>query len=154
MKINKWTPSPNFFFFFHFCLFWYRCYYPHWSRDSVSPICGIFHLNKFIFQTKRPPCKQSWKHLIYSLRLSTHTQKSQRTLFRFLNDYTSLGPVFYPVGALSPQSPQSVPHQPTSTLGVACPECGQSCVLLRPCPPHCHCPQTAASPVSLYTGGS
>ena len=20
----------------------YWCYYPHWSRDSVSPVCGIF----------------------------------------------------------------------------------------------------------------
>ena len=19
-----------------------RCYYPHWSRDSLSPVCGIF----------------------------------------------------------------------------------------------------------------
>ena len=23
-------------------LLWYRCYYPHWLRDSVSPRCGIF----------------------------------------------------------------------------------------------------------------
>ena len=23
-------------------LLWYRCYYPHWSRDSLSPVCGIF----------------------------------------------------------------------------------------------------------------
>ena len=30
--------------FWYFCLFWYRCYYPHWSRDSVSPICGIFYI--------------------------------------------------------------------------------------------------------------
>ena len=22
--------------------FWYRCYYPHQSRDSLSPVCGIF----------------------------------------------------------------------------------------------------------------
>ena len=21
---------------------WQRCYYPHWLRDSVSPLCGIF----------------------------------------------------------------------------------------------------------------
>ena len=24
------------------CLFWYQCYYPHASRDSVIPVCGIF----------------------------------------------------------------------------------------------------------------
>ena len=23
-------------------LLWHRCYYPHWSRDSMSPVCGIF----------------------------------------------------------------------------------------------------------------
>ena len=22
--------------------FWYRCYYPHRSRDALSPVCGIF----------------------------------------------------------------------------------------------------------------
>ena len=21
---------------------WRRCYYPHWARDSLSPVCGIF----------------------------------------------------------------------------------------------------------------
>ena len=32
-----------FFFFlsFRFCPFWYRCYYLHTSRYSVSPVCGI-----------------------------------------------------------------------------------------------------------------
>ena len=31
-------PVPN------FCpgFFWYLCFYPHWSRDSLSPVCGIF----------------------------------------------------------------------------------------------------------------
>ena len=24
-------------------LLWHRCYYPHRSRDSVSPVCGIFY---------------------------------------------------------------------------------------------------------------
>ena len=31
-----------FFLSFRFCLFWYRCYYPHTSRNTVSPICRIF----------------------------------------------------------------------------------------------------------------
>ena len=28
----------------HKCLkaSWRRCYYPHWSRDALSPVCGIF----------------------------------------------------------------------------------------------------------------
>ena len=25
-----------------FGLVWYRCYYPHRSRDALSPVCGIF----------------------------------------------------------------------------------------------------------------
>ena len=34
------------FFLSNFALlaefFWYCCYYPHWSRDSLSPVCGKF----------------------------------------------------------------------------------------------------------------
>ena len=26
-------------------LLWHRCYYPHRSRDALSPVCGIFHRN-------------------------------------------------------------------------------------------------------------
>ena len=37
-------------------LLWYRCYYPRWLRDALSPVCGIFnekycpcsHLHSFI----------------------------------------------------------------------------------------------------------
>ena len=33
----------NFFCIFHSCSpFWYWFYNPHWSRDSVSPVCRIF----------------------------------------------------------------------------------------------------------------
>ena len=28
--------------------FWYRCYYPHRSRDSLSLVCGIFFFYVFI----------------------------------------------------------------------------------------------------------
>ena len=37
----------NFFFVFVYSwstLLWYRCYYPHRSRDALSPVCGIFCL--------------------------------------------------------------------------------------------------------------
>ena len=27
-------------------LLWYRCYYPHRSRDALSPVCGIFLKDK------------------------------------------------------------------------------------------------------------
>ena len=43
-------PLHFFLFIFFFwqkmlvCFFLYRCFYPHWSRDSVSPVCGIFFI--------------------------------------------------------------------------------------------------------------
>ena len=30
-------------------LLWYRCYSPHWLRDALSPVCGIFSFNFFEF---------------------------------------------------------------------------------------------------------
>ena len=30
-------------------LLWYRCYYPHRSRDALSPVCGIFC---YLFRTR------------------------------------------------------------------------------------------------------
>ena len=41
-KINshkKVCLSANFALLSDF--FWYWCYYPHWSRDSLSPVCRI-----------------------------------------------------------------------------------------------------------------
>ena len=36
--------KKNLFFGYSWCtLLWYRCYYPHWSRDALSPVCGIFY---------------------------------------------------------------------------------------------------------------
>ena len=29
-------------------LLWYRCYYPHRSRDALSPVCGIFLFSFFL----------------------------------------------------------------------------------------------------------
>ena len=29
-------------------LLWHRCYYPHRSRDSLSPVCGIFYWEIFL----------------------------------------------------------------------------------------------------------
>ena len=26
-------------------LLWYQCYYPHWLRDALSPVCGTFSLS-------------------------------------------------------------------------------------------------------------
>ena len=29
-------------------LLWHRCYYPHWSRDALSPVCRIFLIYCFV----------------------------------------------------------------------------------------------------------
>ena len=42
---TKWLPAP----FGAAGENKYRCYYPHWSRDSVSPVCGIFEIDTQIF---------------------------------------------------------------------------------------------------------
>ena len=36
------------FVYFWSTLLWYRCYYPHWSRDSMSPLCRIFKSSFYI----------------------------------------------------------------------------------------------------------
>ena len=28
--------------------FWYRWYYPHWSREALPPVCWIFFILKFV----------------------------------------------------------------------------------------------------------
>ena len=33
----------------HFCVFWYWCYDPHRSRDSVSAVCGILLSSKLLW---------------------------------------------------------------------------------------------------------
>ena len=56
-----------FFFFVSFALpagfFWYRCYYPHWSRDSLSSVCGIFN-NSYgnLMQPDQQAPALEWKH--------------------------------------------------------------------------------------------
>ena len=39
-RIKEFVFSANFALLAVF--FWYRCYCPHWSSDSLSPVCGIF----------------------------------------------------------------------------------------------------------------
>ena len=34
----------SFFWYSWSTLLWYWCYYPHWSRDAFSTVCGIFTL--------------------------------------------------------------------------------------------------------------
>ena len=43
--------------------FLYRCYYPHWLTDSVSPVYGIFLNKKFIF----PKISRFWLKFRFQL---------------------------------------------------------------------------------------
>ena len=44
----KIVAQEKLFFLVNFDLiagfFLYRCYYLHWSRDALSPVCGIFQI--------------------------------------------------------------------------------------------------------------
>ena len=54
---RKITRQRFLYFLDEFCLtsriFWYQCYFPHWSRDALSPVCEIFFF-----------CHQFWFSLI------------------------------------------------------------------------------------------
>ena len=49
------TPPLNVYFFLLFFLYpeyifqWYRCFYPQWLRDLVSPVCEIFFMSPYCF---------------------------------------------------------------------------------------------------------
>ena len=47
-------------------LLWHRCYYPHRSRDALSPVCGIFSSSFWSVQTLSSPGPQlfSFKHSV------------------------------------------------------------------------------------------
>ena len=46
-------------------LLWHRCYYPHRSRDSVSPVCGIFSLYfRLIKLSFILPCKSECQPIV------------------------------------------------------------------------------------------
>ena len=47
MTLDSWQIFLFIFCFFLF--FWYPWYYPHISRDSVSPVYGIYQVNWYVF---------------------------------------------------------------------------------------------------------
>ena len=64
-------------------LLWYRCYYPHRSRDALSPVCGIFFWIKgflnpwFIewfkcFTTRYHMCQTVMSYCVNNLCASLH----------------------------------------------------------------------------------
>ena len=64
-------------------LLWYRCYYPHRSRDAMSPVCGIFLLHAIflscyalasIAALQFPQRSKLQAPLIFTLSSSQHLQ--------------------------------------------------------------------------------
>ena len=42
IKIINWQFYHHLVIFTFSSLLWYHCYYPHWLKDDLSPVCGIF----------------------------------------------------------------------------------------------------------------
>ena len=59
-------------------LLWYQCYYPHWSRDALSPVCGIFHT---LFSFKRMTADLTILPLFFNLILLYSRTISRRLFF-------------------------------------------------------------------------
>ena len=78
------SPRKKFFFLLILpwsTLLWHRCYYPHRSRDALSPVCGIFLLAP---------------SLTPILLASTRWQESVKVDFEFSNLMGFLGPSIPP----------------------------------------------------------
>ena len=84
--------QKNWFFGYSWStLLWYRCYYPHQSRDALSPVCGIFFLwwlfsfNFYLLEMFNRPSVagavlQTSPLLIKWLRESSFSSKSSKHL--------------------------------------------------------------------------
>ena len=79
---DRWQVTGDMWHMIFFSrIFWYRCYYPHTSRHSVSPVCGIL--------------KQVYQYLLWGSRdtentltwlCSMHTEKLRFITFININE--------------------------------------------------------------------
>ena len=58
-------------------LLWHRCYYPHRSRDALSPVCGIF----FVYPISQRPSNLHLLRLSYFLHLFGYSVSHVRGIF-------------------------------------------------------------------------
>ena len=64
-------------------LLWHRCYYPHWSRDALSPVCGIlFYYYLFYLQSMALRTFLSLQWILYLKNLGA--LKKLGTMYVFL----------------------------------------------------------------------
>ena len=68
-----------FAFSVHFCPFWYRCYYPHTSRESVSPVCGIFSLRLLGLVLNLKLSLKMHKELFFKVPMDYYGNNKQET---------------------------------------------------------------------------
>ena len=92
-------------------LLWHRCYYPHQSRDALSPVCGIFHYWLFVFFIKKSKKTRKKKKKIWNTLL--HVRHQVWHLFGSLwvrgVHWHHLGPHFTPGCPLAPLNLLKVP---------------------------------------------
>ena len=81
-------------------LLWYRCYYLHRSRDSLSPVCGIFQ-----FESAKSKTNTCTKHPLFPILLI----KDQVSYVRLASCLTQ-GTSVILLMSLFPPNPGPTPH--------------------------------------------
>ena len=71
-------------------LLWYRCYYPHRSRDSLSPVCGIFMLKLVLLNKYNFKKRCMFNNLIFFCCCMEILQLIRDSLHRESMDFLSL----------------------------------------------------------------
>ena len=83
----------------------YWCCYPHWSRDSVSPVCGIFFIRRLRnmdeFSSRRQSCDGRQEHIFFIRSLQVmdlFRVPNKETEFWYINerpgsDHVIVGPL-------------------------------------------------------------
>ena len=72
-------------------LLWYWCYYPHRSRDALSPVCGIFKesaLGRFFHRVAMSVCSVPFHVVYFEAYLASTSRSGMSKNFR---DLESLG---------------------------------------------------------------
>ena len=82
-----WTLFCGPFLWTHFdpFFFWYWCYYPHRSKDTLSPVCGIFFRwtgwKNWPTGSKRRKRKQNLSQLWNRLKVETVPKYAENSIF-------------------------------------------------------------------------
>ena len=67
-------------------LLWHRCYYPHRSRDALSPVCGILFCvykqvnSHYVYGNKAVVCLQTSKQPLCQQSCYVYTNKQTATM--------------------------------------------------------------------------